>query len=154
MAYKFMKQAGCRTISVHPLQVIPRELLTPSLKRAPARGFTGRHATCGQVSLSKTSLIVASSLRTVESKIDSKWSASQFKNTFCFMSPSPERAFTRNCFKCPSPLLLPGFSVSDKIIIQPEGLILRPFLSPSYCPNASGGQVITIFSRQDVFGAV
>jgi len=41
MAYKFMKQPACKTISIHPLQVIPQELLTPLLKRAPARGFTG-----------------------------------------------------------------------------------------------------------------
>lgn len=154
MAYKFMKQAACKTISVHPLQVIPQELLTPLPKRAPTRGSTGRHATCGQASLSKTSLIVTRSLRTVESKIDSTWSTSQFKNTFCFMSPSPERAFTRNCFKYPSPLFLPGFSISDKIIIQPKGLIPLPLLSSSYCPNASGYQIITIFSHQDVFGAV
>ena len=61
------------------------------------------------------------------------------------MSPSPEMAFTRNCFKYPSPFLLPNFSISDKIIIQPKGLIPLPLLGPSYCPNASGDLIITIF---------
>ena len=46
----------------------------------------------------------------------------------------------------PSPLLLPGFSISDKIIIQPKGLIPLPLLNPSHCPNASGDLILTVFS--------
>ena len=82
----------------------------------------------------------------VENEIDSKWSTSQLKNTSCFMSPSLEGAFACKCLKCPSPLLVSGFGVSYKIIIQLKGLILPIFLDPGHCPNASGDLILTVFS--------
>ena len=62
------------------------------------------------------------------------------------MSPSLEGAFACKYLKCLSPLLVSGFGISCKIIIQLKGLILSIFLDPGHCPNASGDLIVTVFS--------
>ena len=63
------------------------------------------------------------------------------------MLPSLEGAFACKCLKCPSPLLVSGFGISYKIIIQLKGLILilPIFLDPGHCPNAPGDLIVTVF---------